>query len=108
MAEANNPNSTDESAFEQIDLLVSALVDDILTEEQAAELETLLSEDATTRTRYIQGIQLHADLLDHFRPQADTIPGDKSPVLGFLADVNSQTPDGQVPLPPTSSTDAAE
>lgn len=65
-----------------------ALLDGHISDENRAELEKLLLEDATARESYIRCAQLHAELATFFAAPKST-PGKSStstPVLGFLAE----------------------
>ena len=87
-AGAPAPDDRLDSTLDRIDQLVSALVDDLITDNEQRELESLLEGSADARARYVQGVQLHVDLMDHFRPEGEN-PEPKSPVLGFLGPEDS-------------------
>jgi hypothetical protein len=79
--------SDDNSVIARVHDLTWALVDDLITDEQMAELEGLLLRDTVARDAYIRCIQLHADLTTEF--QKPTEPSKKTtPVLGFLGDAS--------------------
>lgn len=87
--------------IDRIDWLVSACVDDTLTESEIRELEALLLESDENRQSYLSGMQLHADLTTHFRG-GQAGEGLMSPqVLSFLGPEGSD-----VALPPVSPSDA--
>lgn len=57
------------------------LLDHAITDEQVRELGRMLEDDPSARRRYLQNMQLHTGLVEHYnddRPQP-------SPVLGMLA-----------------------
>jgi hypothetical protein len=54
--------------LDEAEALTWALLDDQLAEADAARLATLLEENQEARARYIECIQLHVDLQDHFAP----------------------------------------
>lgn len=73
-----------ETTLDRVDLLVSALVDEHISDAELQELESLLEESLEARQRYMQGMQLHANLMQHYQPVDATDLTKKSPVLGFL------------------------
>ena len=80
-----------ERKYDRVDELVSLLLDEEITAEEAQELEMLLVSDASYRGRYLEDVQLHCDLIEYFRNyQALEENKPISPILGFLAsDENS-------------------
>jgi hypothetical protein len=67
--------------------LTWSLIDEQISEEGAARLETLLTTSDEARANYLNCIELHVDLLGHFGrlPSAVERPAPaRSPVLGFL------------------------
>lgn len=72
-----------ETKFDRIDELVSLLVDDLIEDDQFKELEGILTEDPEMRSRYVQDIQLHCELVNFFRQ--DTKKRPESPVLSMLS-----------------------
>lgn len=60
-----------EQKLDRVDELVSLLVDEVIDEPQFRELESLLQENDQTRLRYVEGMQLHCDLMDYFAPERD-------------------------------------
>ncbi|MEM6330678.1 MAG: hypothetical protein AAF790_10560 [Planctomycetota bacterium] len=102
-----------EATLAQVDMLVSAMVDEVLTEQQQAQLAELLESDAGARVRYIEGVQLHADLIQHFKDLGAAGAGQASPILTALQ--TSGVPlagegfaGGGVALPPGSGIDQAD
>jgi hypothetical protein len=67
--------------------LTWGLLDEQISDDEFARLESLLVSSNTAREEYIRCVQLHADLLHHFaappKPPQPATPA-KSPVLGFL------------------------
>ncbi|MCC7474878.1 MAG: hypothetical protein IT425_05745 [Pirellulales bacterium] len=77
--------------------LVWALLDDHISDADFAELEERLLADKDARETYIQCVQLHAELLDHFKGGAAKPVAEQ--VLGFLG---SATPTTSTPSNPVS------
>ncbi len=72
-----------EAKFDRLDELASLLVDEVISEDQVRELESLLTGDGELRGRYVENIQLHCDLIDYFgAKQPQQKPA--SPILGLL------------------------
>lgn len=91
---SGNPMAT----LDRVDTLVSALVDDVITDHEVRELGVMLENEPTARQRYIEDIQLHCQLTEHFASEAEKEASDKpkkSPVLGFLGG----TSDSGISLP---------
>lgn len=87
--------------FEQ---LVWALLDDQISDDDRSRLEQLIASDEQARETYVQCVQMHVDLQDHFAgttkpaiPPNESKPA-KSPVLGFL----NQGPPELHAMPPLS------
>ncbi len=73
---------------ERVQELTWALVDEQINDDEMRLLDNLLLSDETARETYIGCVQLHTDLIEHFRQPAKptaTRTG-KSLVLGFLSD----------------------
>ena len=73
----------------EVEQLTWALVDELITEEQAARLEELLEADAEARKVYLQCIQLHGDLQLQFQASPDEKESEEvnalpASVLSFL------------------------
>jgi anti-sigma factor RsiW len=87
----NNPHLTPaESAvlvLDEAENLIWALLDDQLNEADSARLAKLLEEHDAVRQRYIDCVQLHVDLQDHFAPTraAQTLPAGTPVVTGLTA-----------------------
>ncbi len=77
--------------LDRVDELVSALVDDYITDADFAELEATLLTSRDARSRYIDDMQLHVDLIHHYRPRTE--PMIPSSVTGLFATAT--------PAPPT-------
>ncbi|TWT67723.1 hypothetical protein Pla123a_42790 [Posidoniimonas polymericola] len=88
-----------EQKLDRVDELVSLLVDELIDEPQFQELESLLHENDQTRLRYVQGMQLHCDLMDYFAP-AESKPSRPSTVLSMLG--NPEDSGVHFQLPPTT------
>lgn len=74
--------SAQEAALAETETLIWGLLDDQLSEADACRLESMLLADEAARGRYVQCVQLHCDLADHFQPEADRLA--KSPILANL------------------------
>lgn len=85
--------------LDRIDELTSLLVDEVIEEAQIAELEGLLRDSDEGRRRYIDGVQLHCDLMDYYADGRRAEGGQRTAVLGFLGDIDESG--SHVPLPPT-------
>jgi hypothetical protein len=89
----NRQDSTPElTLLDRVDELVSALVDDYITDADFAELEATLLTSRDARSRYIDDMQLHVDLIHHFRPRSE--PMIPSLVQSLMASAS--------PVPPTA------
>lgn len=72
---------------DRVEELTWALVDEQISDDEVTLLDSLLLSDAAARCRYIECVQLHADLFLHFaakQPASEEQGTSKSPVLGFL------------------------
>lgn len=80
----NRQDSTPElTLLDRVDELVSALVDDYISDAEFAELEATLLTSRDARSRYIDDMQLHVDLIHHFRPRSE--PMIPTMVAGLMA-----------------------
>ena len=77
-------DATATSPVDEVQELVWALVDEQLDETQFARLEQLLSESEAARKMYVECMQLHAGLIEHFRQADPTVPETLAPLLGDL------------------------
>ena len=71
-----------EAILDEAEALTWALLDDQLAEADAARLARLLEENQEARARYIECVQLHVDLQDHFAPAS--APQEKTPGVVVL------------------------
>jgi hypothetical protein len=73
---------------ERVQELTWALVDEQISEDEMRLLDNLLLSDEEARQTYIGCVQLHTDLMHHFRQPAEptTTRTGKSLVLGFLSE----------------------
>ena len=71
---------------ERVRELTWAMVDEQIEDNQWSELQKLLTDNTAARLAYIEAIQLHTDLLFHFRdPQTDeSTKKQETPILGSL------------------------
>jgi hypothetical protein len=86
----NSLNATDE-LLAQAEEMIWSLLDDNLPEADVPRLEKMFKDNGNVRNRYLECVQLHADLLGHFgRAAKSGIPelpaSSDSPVLGSLGD----------------------
>jgi hypothetical protein len=72
-----NPRPTGaEAQLEEAESLIWALLDDQLDNAGMGRLTKMLETDAAVRSRYIDCVQLHVDLREHFgRPTAEKSTG---------------------------------
>jgi anti-sigma factor RsiW len=84
--ESNDQNPTPSAAelmLDEAESLIWSLLDDRIEDADLARLTKLLEEDAAVRWRYVECVQLHVDLQQHFgRPAAGSKPAPC--VLGHL------------------------
>jgi hypothetical protein len=75
--------------IERVQEMTWSLVDEQITEDELALLDNLLLSDYKARDRYIECVQLHADLAAHFAAEspAPNPASAKSAVLGLLNSV---------------------
>ena len=104
-----NPESADttaadtEAKFDRLDELLSSILDDNITDAQVHELGQMLENDPAARERYVQGMQLHADLMTHFQPERAKFNPLASPVLGML-----DSSDSGIIMPPSIAGETPE
>ena len=81
-------NLQNNQLLEEAERLIWALLDEQINESDIKHLESLIQENQAVRNRYLQCVQIHADLYSHFRPAtsqtAGTGPNTQSPVLETL------------------------
>ena len=93
----DNENSLDltgEELLDQAEALIWALLDDQIEPSDLKRLESLMREHQQVRERYINCVQMHVDLQQHFDtadmpPKTDKFSG--SPVLGSLGELRPGT-----------------
>jgi hypothetical protein len=74
--ENKSPQSAAQQRLEQAETLIWALLDEHLEPAEANRLFTMIEEDAAVRALYIECVQLHVDLKEHFgRKEAEKEPG---------------------------------
>ena len=84
--------------------LIWAMLDDTLDASDIRRLENLLKENEQVRECYVNCVQMHVDLQQHFGEQLEPLTPEKlppSPVLGSLGDLRPGT-DTLPPVPPTA------
>jgi hypothetical protein len=83
--ESNELPSEDGLVNDRVQELTWAMVDDQITADEARLLESLLLSDDHAARKYVECVQLHSDLLQHFATtEKSPTRGEKSPILGFL------------------------
>lgn len=86
--ESNKP--VNKSTLESAELLIWSLLDGNLSETETRRLESLIKSNEAIRTRYLECVQMHSDLLSHFQEPAPEMPAQpQSPVLGSLGEMHS-------------------
>lgn len=84
----DNPNSESNgpSTADRVHDLTWALFDELITDDELAELQGLLLNDSVAREAYLRCAQLHADLTSHFTMEAKSqgAATSKTPILSFL------------------------
>ncbi len=85
--------SDDPVVLERVQELTWALLDEQINDDEMTLLDSLLLADDAARRRYIECVQLHADLMAHYAPPQPAAAAAKCagspPILGFL---NANTP----------------
>lgn len=94
---ADSPEPT-AALLETTETLVWQLLDDQIDDAQVAQLEKLLAESEAARGRYLDCMQLHIDLVEHFAEQAPKTPGDK-PSVPILSQLLPEDFPGPLPTP---------
>jgi anti-sigma factor RsiW len=71
MNDDNDGRSTEpEQRLEEAESLIWSLLDERLDDADTRRLAQMIEEDAAVRARYIECVQLHVDLREHFGRQA--------------------------------------
>lgn len=88
---ASGSNHSSDGDFDNLDRvheLTWALLDEHISDEEMAELESRLLADNTARDSYLRYAQMHADLATHFATPTEQREASKTatPVLGFLGE----------------------
>ena len=76
-----------EALLEEAELLTWALLDDRLDEADATRLTQMLEEHDAVRARYVECVQLHIDLQDHYAGEPMAAPGDKPKASAIFPNV---------------------
>jgi hypothetical protein len=91
--ERNTPGLSDaEMMLEEAETLIWALLDDTLQDGEAERLTTLLETNATVRSRYIDCVQLHVDLQQHYGCPAVPASSEKSASGGVMPNLGIGLP----------------
>ncbi len=69
--------------LEEAEALIWAMLDDQLDDVEMRRLSKMIEDDATVRARYIECVQLHVDLREHFGRAA----AEKAPSIVVLANL---------------------
>jgi hypothetical protein len=89
---ASQPNNhTDDGALDRVQQLTWALLDEQISDDEFAQLNSTLLRDDKSRESYLNCVQLHADLMAHFAAPSERsgkragtqILGLDMPGLGF-------------------------
>ena len=87
-SDSNTPRRDDPelAVLERVQELTWALLDDVISDDEVSLLDTLLLTGESARTRYIECVQLHSDLMGHFAKPSELASksDEKSQVLSFL------------------------
>lgn len=89
--------------LEEAEALTWALLDDRLDEADATRLTQLLETHDLVRARYVECVQLHIDLQNHYAGEPTAAPGDKpqgsaifpNVMSGGLPGLESRSPVGE-------------
>jgi len=75
MSQSNQPRRAVDDDEEFIQQLAWKMLDGVLDEEEAEQLDLLLTHSEAARQTYVKIVQLHVDLLDHFKalPKAEDL-----------------------------------
>ena len=82
MAQNESFNADMNARLEEAETLIWSLLDEQLDDAGSLRLATLLEQDAAVRARYVDCVQLHVDLREHFGQPAEK--GNASVVLPNL------------------------
>lgn len=77
----NVPNSGLEAIIDEAEGLIWALLDDQIDNADTARLSKLVEEHALVRARYVECVQLHVDLHQHFAQKGPSQTGSIMPNL---------------------------
>jgi hypothetical protein len=74
--------------------LTWALIEEVISDDEFAMLDSLLLSDSSARETYCGCMELHADLLQHFASSNSPLRSNatKTPVLGFLGGQPAENP----------------
>ena len=92
-----------EGLLDEAEQLIWAMLDESITESDVKRLEGMMEAHQAVRSRYLDCVQLHTDLTDHFQ-EGDGLEPPKpqcSPVLGSL-DMNLPLGTDSRPWPPVA------
>jgi hypothetical protein len=86
-SEFGNPRGQDPevAVLERVQELTWALLDEDISDDEMSLLDTLLLTGESARSRYVECVQLHTDLMVHFDDRKNASQtGSTFPVLSFL------------------------
>jgi hypothetical protein len=89
--EKKSPLSEAEALLDEAEALIWALLDDQIDSADQARLTKLLETEPAVRSRYVDCMQLHVDLLDHF----DRRPEEKKSGAVVLSNFTTGLPGAQ-------------
>jgi hypothetical protein len=82
--------------LDEAENLIWALLDDHLDDASSARLAKLLDQHESVRRRYLDCVQLHVDLQEHFAPAGSAVDQRRTPILPGLATGNTTSSDAPV------------
>jgi hypothetical protein len=90
-ADNQNLHDSNDELLAQAEEMTWSLLDDNLSPAEVPRLEKMIEDNGEVRARYLECVQLHADLTGHFAGDAElnapNLPASTdSPVLGSLGD----------------------
>jgi anti-sigma factor RsiW len=91
-ANDQNLHDSNDELLIQAEEMIWSLLDDNLPPAEAPRLEKMIEENGEVRARYLECVQLHADLTGHFATDTELkvpkLPASSDPpVLGSLGDI---------------------
>ena len=91
-ADRNAEQTPGEALRNEAEALIWSLLDDQIDDSGVERLEKLLSEHEAIRRRYVECVQLHVDLTEHFSPRDRSVA--EGDILNPLISENLPGPEG--------------